>query len=84
MDAFRECLAPDVILRLPEGWPEPGPFVGQEAVMQQFQQARDLWDSDILEPIRDFIGAADRVVLRYIWHGVGKGRPDSNMAVTCV
>jgi hypothetical protein len=32
MDAFRELLSPDVIVRAPDGWPEPGPFVGREAV----------------------------------------------------
>jgi len=31
MDAFRELLDPDASLRMPEGWPEPGPFVGREA-----------------------------------------------------
>jgi len=34
MDAFRELLAPDVISRSPDGWPEPGPYVGREAVMR--------------------------------------------------
>jgi ketosteroid isomerase-like protein len=38
MDAFRGFLAPDVIVRVPEGWPEPGPFVGREAVMRQWEQ----------------------------------------------
>ena len=43
MDALRELYDPDVIVRTPEGWPEPGPFVGREAVMRQFEQtARDL------------------------------------------
>ena len=36
MDGLREVFDPDVIVRLPEGWPEPGPFVGREAVMNQW------------------------------------------------
>jgi ketosteroid isomerase-like protein len=36
MDAVRESLDPDVIWRAPEGWPEPGPYVGREAVMRQW------------------------------------------------
>ena len=51
MDAVRELYDPDVIVRAPEGWPEPGPFVGREAVMRQFEQLRETWDADTLEPI---------------------------------
>jgi ketosteroid isomerase-like protein len=29
MDAFGELLAPEIIMWNPEGWPEPGPFVGR-------------------------------------------------------
>jgi ketosteroid isomerase-like protein len=32
MDAYRELYDPDVMWRAAEGWPEPGPFVGREAV----------------------------------------------------
>jgi ketosteroid isomerase-like protein len=83
MDAFRELLAPDVILRNPEGWPEPGPFVGREAVMRQWEEQREIWDADAVEPISDFIESADRVVVRFIWHGLGHG-PESNMKMTGV
>ena len=29
MDALRDLLDPDVIMRMPEGWPEPGPYVAR-------------------------------------------------------
>jgi ketosteroid isomerase-like protein len=83
MDAFREYYDPDAILRNPEGWPEPGPSVGRDAVMRQFEQARDPWESDVLEPVSEFINAADRVVVRLNWRGVGHG-PESNMKFTAV
>ena len=83
MDAFRELHAPGVIAQLPEGWPETGPFVGREAVMRQAEQQRETWDADALQPISDFIDAADRVVVRFIWRGVGHG-PEANMEVTGV
>jgi len=83
MEAFRELYDPDVILRPPDIWPEPGPFVGRDAVMDLFEQAREVWDADTLEPIGDFIDAADRVVVRYAWRGAGRG-PDSNMEMTNV
>ena len=41
MDALRELYDPDVIVRMPEDWPEPGPFVGREAVMRQLEQLRE-------------------------------------------
>jgi ketosteroid isomerase-like protein len=81
MDAYRELYDPDVMWRAAEGWPEPGPFVGREAVMRFVEQLRDTWDADALEPISDFIDAADRVAVRMIWHGAGRG-PASNMEFT--
>jgi SnoaL-like domain len=83
MDDFRELLAPEVIMRQPQGWPEAGPFVGRDAVMRQWAQQRALWDTDALEPVSDFIDAADRVVVRFIWRGEGRG-PESNLGLTGV
>ena len=39
MDASREGHDPDVRWRLAEGWPEPGPFVGREAVVRYVDHA---------------------------------------------
>jgi ketosteroid isomerase-like protein len=83
MDAFRELYDPGAIVGAPDGWPEPGPFVGREAVMRQFEQMRETWDADAVEPISEFIDAADRVVVRFIWRSRGRG-PDSNMELTGV
>ena len=83
MDAWADFLAPDVISRPPEGWPEPGPFVGREAVRRNFEQQREAFDADTAEPISDVIEAGDRVVVRLIWRGSGHG-PELNMEVTCV
>ena len=83
IDALRETYHPDVIMRSPEGWPESGPAVGREAVMRQFEQLRETWDADASEPISDFIDAADRIVVRAIWRGVGHG-PEATMEWTIV
>jgi ketosteroid isomerase-like protein len=83
MDAWGDFLAPDVIWRPPQDWPEPGPFAGREAVLRQVQQNRETWDADAAEPTSDFLHAADRVVVRFVWHGRGHG-PESNIEVTCV
>jgi ketosteroid isomerase-like protein len=41
MDAVRELYDADVIMRMPEGWPEPGPYVGREVVWRELEQLRD-------------------------------------------
>ena len=83
MDALREAYDPDIILRTLEGWPEPGPFVGREAVVRWWEQIRETWDADAIELISDFIDAGDRVAVRLIWHGTGRG-PEMNMEMTQV
>jgi uncharacterized protein len=83
MDALRELYDPGIIWQAPEGWPEPGPYVGREEVMRQLEQMRETWDADAVEPISDFIDAADRVVVRQVWHGVGSG-PESHLETTNV
>jgi ketosteroid isomerase-like protein len=82
MDAVRELFDPDVIVRLPEGWPEPGPFVGREEVIRQFARNREAWEIDTLKPI-DLIDAGDRVVVRFVWSGAGRGL-ESRMEFTAV
>ena len=83
MNALRELYDPDVILRTVEDWPEPGPYVGREAVMRFCSQLRETWDADALEPVSDFIDAADHVLVRYVWRGAGHG-PEANMELTLV
>jgi ketosteroid isomerase-like protein len=83
MDAWADFLAPDVISRPPEGWPEPGPFVGREAFVRWCEQLRETWDADALEPIGDFIDIGDRVAVRQIWRGAGSG-PEANLEMTWV
>ena len=83
MDALRELYDPDIIWRAPKGWPEPGPYVGREAVMRQLEQMRETFDADSFELISDFIDIGDRVAVRFIWRGVGHG-PESNIEATGV
>jgi ketosteroid isomerase-like protein len=62
--------------------PEPGPFVGRVAVLGWFEQLREVWDSDVMEPI-SFIDKDDRVVVRLLWRPAGRG-PETNMEFTGV
>jgi ketosteroid isomerase-like protein len=83
MERFYGLLDADVILRAPKDWPEPGPFVGREAVVREYEELRGAWDADSLTPISDFIDAGNRVAVRYTWRGVGQG-PTATMELTVV
>jgi ketosteroid isomerase-like protein len=83
MNAFRDFYDPDAVVRMAEGWPEPGPFMGREAVMRQWEHVREAWNADAVEPISDFIDAGDRVAVRQIWRVAGRG-PEMNMETTNV
>jgi ketosteroid isomerase-like protein len=83
MEAVREFYDPDAIMRVAPDWPEPGPFVGRDAVMQQLSDARKAFDNDWAEIVGDLLAADDRVIVRMNWHGVGRG-PQSDMAWTNV
>ena len=71
--ALRDIYHPDLIVRAPEGWPEPGPFVGREAVIRQAERMREPWAADAMETIGEFTDAGDRIVVRFIWHTEGRG-----------
>ncbi len=81
MDALRELYDPGIIWRGPEGWPEPGPYAGREAVMGQVEQMRETWDTDSFELISELIDVGDRVAVRFIWRGAGHG-PEANIEAT--
>jgi ketosteroid isomerase-like protein len=79
--AFREVYDPDVVMHHLEGWPEPGPSVGREAVVREFQTLRDSVDAITLE-LTAFDQEGDRVAFRYRWRGTGTG-PDLDMEFSC-
>ena len=83
MERLSEFYAADIIVRAPPGWPEPGPFVGREAVFEQFRRLRSAWDRDTFEFVTDPISAADRVIARMDWSVVGHG-PSPGMDITIV
>jgi ketosteroid isomerase-like protein len=84
MDALRELYDADaMVVTGIEGWPEPPPTVGREAVMRQWERQREAWDIDTVEPISDFVASGDRVVVRFIWRAAGQG-PAVNMEMTGV
>ena len=83
MHAYGELFDTDAEVHPPARWPEPGPFVGRDAVIRFFEQARDAWDGDKTEPIGDFVDAGDRVVTRFAWSARGRG-PAAVMEISAV
>ena len=81
MDRLRDMYDPNIVLHMLRDWPEPGPYVGREAVMRQWEQIRETWDADFVEPI-SFVDVGDRVVVRQIWR-LGRG-PDANIDLTII
>jgi len=83
MEAVRELYDPDAVMEPAPDWPERGPFVGRDAVMQQLTQARAAFESDSVSFLSDLVAVGDRVIVRVGWHGVGSG-PQSDMEWTNV
>ena len=70
MDAIRELFHDDVVMHHPDGWPEPGPSVGRDAVVRQLGLLREGWRSDRLETL-DRRAAGDCVVVQQRWRAEG-------------
>ena len=83
MHAVGEVYDPDAVIRGLEGWPEPGPFLGRDAIMREWEHVREAWSADVVEPVGDFIDAGDRVVVRHRWLGAGEG-PAMDVEITNV
>jgi ketosteroid isomerase-like protein len=81
MHAFAALHDPNVIWAAFEGWPEAETLVGREACMSQFERMRAAFDVNTWQPVTDFIALGDRVVVRFIWRGTGRG-PDMNLELT--
>ena len=83
MGKLRALYHPDAIMRAPEGWPEPGPFLGTDAIFDQFGRIREAWDQDSFEVLSEFLDIGDRVLARVAWRMAGHG-PESSMEFTVV
>ena len=81
MGRLRALFDPAVIVRAPEGWPEPGPFIGAEAVMRQWSRMREAFEADSLRLTDDLLASGDRVLARLSWRATGHG-PETDMEMT--
>lgn len=81
--ALRDGLHPEIVMHHLEGWPEPGPSVGPDEVMREYEQLREAWQRGDSVEHGDLIEAGDRVLSRDVWRGSGTG-PNAVMEFTSV
>jgi ketosteroid isomerase-like protein len=61
----------DGFLTAPDGWPEPGPFKGREAVMRQFERLIDDYSASYSTDVEVIAQKDDWVVVAFRWHTRG-------------
>jgi uncharacterized protein len=84
MEGVRDTYDSDAVMRYHGDFPEPGPFVGRDAIMRQFDRLRDALDErDSLVFVSGFLDAGDTVVNRFAWRGEGVG-PAMDLELTVV
>ena len=81
MHRVRDLYDPDAIARPPANVPEPGPYIGRDAIMREFNRIREAFDGDAFEVLGDPVATADRVLVRTLWKGAGRG-PEVDVEMT--
>jgi ketosteroid isomerase-like protein len=84
LEEWAQLWSPDTRLTAPEGWPEPGPFIGLDAARQQFERLLDTFSALRFEEVEIVAASGDWVVarLRIPVRGVASGvESDLNLAV---
>lgn len=65
-----EHFAPDAVMYSPEGWPEPGPMLGREAVIGQFVRLAEDWQNHAMT-IEHAETRPGAVIVRLLWKTTG-------------
>jgi ketosteroid isomerase-like protein len=65
LDEWVQLWHPDTRLTVPEGWPEPGPFIGLDAARQQFERLLDSFPAFDIENAEIVTASGDWVVARF-------------------
>ena len=66
---------PDGRITAPKGWPEPGPFEGRDAVIEQFRRLASDMGAHRFREVEVLAESGSWVVVGYIWdvRGAGSG-----------
>jgi hypothetical protein len=76
-EALERVMDANVRVTGPQGWPEPGPFEGREAVIGQFRRLTSEMGEHRFKDVEVVADRDDWVVIRFIWEvrGAGSGAP---------
>ena len=72
MDALHALYGPDAVYVTPPDW-IGGPWVGRDAVIEQFRELRDVWPDDSSFGDPEFWDGGDRVVVQIPFHTATRG-----------
>ena len=72
MTGWAELWRPETRLSVPDGWPEPGPFVGLEAVTREFERGFESWSEFRFEEVEVLADPGDWVVVSLRLHTKGQ------------
>jgi ketosteroid isomerase-like protein len=74
VEAVAALMHPEITATAVPGWPEPGPFVGRDAVIAEGERLSD-WGEIAFADIDVVADERDWVVVAYRWHirGAGSG-----------
>lgn len=70
-DGLARLWHPDARLSGPEGWPEPGPFEGREAVIEQFRRLASDWQQQQVADVEVVVDRDEWVVWTLRWETRG-------------
>ena len=73
MDGLRDLYDPDAVYRTPSDW-LGGPWIGRDAVMEQFRELRDVYQDDSFGP-PELLDAGDHVVVQIPFLTETRGLP---------
>ena len=77
LDEWAELWHPEARLYVPEGWPEPGPFIGLDAVTREFRNAFGVWaelrfeDVEVVDESEEWVVMTFRIPTRGATSGLG-------------
>ena len=71
-DSFGQFWAEEAELWAPDGWPEPGPFEGRQAIVKEWKRVREDWSVSRVT-VGDHTERGDRLVARFRWIAEGAG-----------
>jgi ketosteroid isomerase-like protein len=69
-DSYGEFWAEEAELWPPDGWPEPGPFEGRQAIVKEWARVREDWSVSRVT-VEDHTERGDRLVARFRWVAEG-------------